>query len=302
MVDEALKFVMLLEANGSYNSFILWKNIPLPEKMLTGNVDTVCSDVDFSFRVWMFRYILEITKLCEKSSEVFWKERYRQLCARFDDIEYRNLICELVRYAISEKCKRKKYWEGIALNDIVNTVRYYDEKNHILSKEFSVLIKAQKENVKEIQRAKTAPGEESLVTKKRTHVSAPHISYRLTASHMVVMMMEAVLVPCIISSGAGIFSVLIGAGTEGFCECVILFFLHTKDERMDRAETIVSSFSGFAINTIIVGGLMMLEILYLMKMGVDSFACAMGVVAAAVVYVIYLLFILSSKKENGGDK
>lgn len=302
MVDEALKFVMLLEANGSYNSFILWKNIPLPEKMLTGNVDTVCSDVDFSFRVWMFRYILEITKLCEKSSEVFWKERYRQLCARFDDIEYRNLICELVRYAISEKCKKKKYWEGIELNDIVNTVRYYDEKNHILSKEFSVLIKAQKENVKEIQRAKTSPVEESLVTKKRTHVSAPHISYRLTASHMVVMMMEAVLVPCIISSGAGIFSVLIGAGTEGFCECVILFFLHTKDERMDRAETIVSSFSGFAINTIIVGGLMMLEILYLMKMGVDSFACAMGVVAAAVVYVIYLLFILFSKKENGGDK
>ena len=301
-IDNAFEFVLRMEARGSYNSFVLWKNINLHEKMLTGDCTTKCEDVDSAFRVWMFRYRSEIAKVCMRPGNAKLRQPYRSYCAEFGENAYCQLINELVSYAVSESCKKKKFWEGVEFREIVNTVCNYDEKNPVFAKELNRLRKEQNEKVKKFDNSNTAPGEKGKDSGKRTSASTPHISYRLTASHMVVMMMEAVLVPCIISSGGGLFSALIGAGTEGFWGCVVLFFLHTKDERMDRAETIVSSFSGFAINTIIVGGLMMLERLYLMKMGVDSFACAMGVVAAAVVYVIYLLFILFSKKVNGGDK
>ncbi|MBQ1171980.1 MAG: hypothetical protein IIX48_05205 [Lachnospiraceae bacterium] len=302
-VKRALEFVIRMESMGSYNSFVLWRNIPLPEGMFTGGWALRCTDVNSSFRVWMRLYRKDITSACERSGNVRWRGMYRQLCVEFKDTFYHQLMDELVLYTISERCKNKEFWEGVEYREIVSTVCNYDEKNPVLSKEFDKLVKERKKREEAAGRVETTSGEERKVTKASTHTSTQHTTYRLTASHMVLIMIEVVFIPFVINnSDADFYSILMTIALEGFWGCVVILLLHRKKERMDRAKTIVSSFSGFAVNTIILGCLLMLEEFYLVKMGVDTFTCAMGVVVAAVVYVIYLLFVFFSRNVNGGDK
>lgn len=297
-VDKALEFVLKLEARGSYNSFVLWKNIPLSEKMFTGDSMTKCEDVDSAFRVWMFRYRSEITNVCKRPSNVLLREQYRKCCVEFDETLYCQLIDDLVNYAISEKCKKNKFWEGVELKEIVNTVCNYDEKNPVLAKEFNRLKKEQKEKVKEIQKAKTAP----VKSQRVTHRERPRLPYRITTSHMIIIMIEAVLVPGEINRGGDLPGVLLWGGMVAFWGLVLLFFLHRNDDRLERAESIISSFSGFMINTAIIEVLMMIEEMYLVRMGVNGFVCILGQVAGFVVYVLYLLLVFVIREVKEGNR
>ena len=95
-VKRALEFVIRMESMGSYNSFVLSRNIPLPEGMFTGGWALRCTDVNSSFRVWMRLYRKDITSACERSGNVRWRGMYRQLCVEFKDTFYHQLMDELV--------------------------------------------------------------------------------------------------------------------------------------------------------------------------------------------------------------
>lgn len=297
LVEKCLDYLMNREKNNEPVGTVLWNSIPLPsaDDFFEGMSKVPCSDVDTSFVAWMHKYRRKLVSAFGDSYSNGWYVKYRELCASNNVGSDQAFYCRLAEYALKEQLKKEKYWNHVQFNSVVYAINHYtEETNPVLAEEFKQLREAKggmNSGNSGSFGSQTPPPNTSPV-----HFS--NISYGLTASHMVIIMFEMVVIACASYLGQSMGVLLIEGIVTSALGLLLLFLLHKNKKRRKRALTIVSSFPGFVINTIILDVLMTLLLQYMTWLGIDANSRFHGGFMGVVIYGIYIAALRKQLMEK----